>query len=655
MSVQDQVWNYLRSKFLPEKSCAAIMGNIDRESDFDINARETGGDGFGLFQWSFDRKIALEAYGTDFQHQMDFFWTELTGENTSTTGATMQWQDKSGYITHDDFMKGNGSIDDLAAAFCVCWERANAALAHVDQRQQAANQYFNQYTGTMGSAGDSANSNSDVLNIEATNYEVVANSKQKKDYLYGRRYRITVSDSSGNGLDVSDLHCTFNIIKTMQMQPNQSQIVIYNLSAATENSITMNGTRVTIEAGYEGSQFGLIFDGDILQTIREKENGNSFKLTIIALDSDRALNFELANYSVVKGQTAREIVDHIANKAENPVPLGSISDRLASQRLTRGKVMFGKASEYLRQIAKSYDLQFYMDNGELNLVHLNDMPTDEIFDLSPSSGLIGTPQQTDYGISGQCLLNPQIKLNSLIHIDNSLVRAKQIDISNSNSAPAAVSSNIPTTESGTGLNNARSAILAEAKNLCDNPNVGYVLGGTGENYGGIIGYDCSGFTQHCYATAGLTINRTSQDQWGQCKALGLTNISLEAAIPGDLVFWFQGDNAYHVAIYAGNNSIYAASTDSKPLADQVLYEPLYGDYIIGRPQPLISADGGNLPSANGNSSTVNNANIVFRGIDSDAIYRVIQITYDGDTRGNSWYLNFNTITQLGGTVPAISN
>ena len=46
------------------------------------------------------------------------------------------------------------------------------------------------------------------------------------------------------------------------------------------------------------------------------------------------------------------------------------------------------------------------------------MPDGEIFDLGPDSGLIGTPTQNDVGISGECLLNPNIKLNSLVHINN---------------------------------------------------------------------------------------------------------------------------------------------------------------------------------------------------------------------------------------------
>jgi hypothetical protein len=199
-----------------------------------------------------------------------------------------------------------------------------------------------QYDNGTYSGGDSVNSEPDDITIEATNYEVVANSEQTGDTLFGRRYRITVSDDSGNALDVSDLHCTFNIKKTIQMQPNSSEITIYNLNVKTENAIMMTGKRVTVEAGYEGNQFGLIFDGDILQTIREREDGTTCKLTILALDSDRAINFDIANFSVARGQTARSIIDHIASKASNPISLGSISTKLEGQTLTRGKVILEK-------------------------------------------------------------------------------------------------------------------------------------------------------------------------------------------------------------------------------------------------------------------------------------------------------------------------
>ncbi len=653
MSIQETVWGFLKNKGLPEKSAAAVMGNIYAESGFDETLIEAGNSiGLGLCQWSYERRTQLEAYGTDLTHQLNFLWAELSGES-SGTGATLQWINKNGYLFHEDFISGNGTVDNLTSAMCFCWERPNVSVAHLDVRQSKANEYFSQFTGTSGtSSGDSANSKSDAITVQATNYQLVANSQKTGDILFGRRYRITVSDDSGNALNVSDLRCTFNIIKTIQMEPNSSEVTIYNLNAKTENAIMVNGKRVTVEAGYEGSQFGLIFDGDILQTIREREDGTTLKLTIIALDSDRAINFEISNFSIARGQTARSIVEHIASQATNPINLGSISEKLVGQTLTRGKTVFGKSSDFLRQIAKSNDLHYYMDDGSLNLISMDDLLDGEIFELNTTTGLVGTPEQTDFGISGQCLLNPQLKLNSLFHVDNSLVRAKKISVSSSSTTPGTTAE---TSTTATGTTNIRNAIIAEAKKICEDPNVGYKLGARGEVVNGKSYYDCSSFTQHCYSVAGLEINPTSELQWAQIQYKGLKNIDQRAALPGDLVFWFNGDDAYHVAIYGGAGDIYAARTDSKPFLDQVAYGMLYGDYKIGRPEPMIKADGGELPSATIATASSTDSQSLFRSLDKDGIYRIIKITYEGDTRGDSWYLNFESIDQLGGAIATVSN
>lgn len=655
------------------------MSNQDFISKI-VNGAKKGYEKYGILpSVTIAQAINESGWGKSYLSKTDnnLFGIKFPGNHSSDLQITQgTWAtDDGGYYAHylswDDsvedhgfFLKNNSRYSaaiGLKDASTQVKAIADAGYATESDYYSITMQILNennliQYdTGTY-SAGDSANSNSDQLNILATNYQIVANSEKTGNVFFGRRYRITISDDSGNALDVSDLHCTFNIIKTIQMEPNSSEITIYNLNAITENRIMLSGKRVTVEAGYEGTQFGLIFDGDILQTIREKENGNTYKLTIIALDSDRAINFEIANFSIAKGQTARDIIEHITSKATNPIPLGSISDKLKGQTLTRGKVFFGKSSDYIRQIAKSYDLHFYMDDGKLNLISMDELPEGEIFELSPASGLVGTPTQTDYGLSGQCLLNPQIKLNSLIHIDNSLVRAKQIEISNSNSTPSAVattnnSDNMPS------VNSTRQKILAEAKRLCDDPNVRYSEKLRGQTIDGITYYDCSLFTKHCYETAGGDLNPTSELQWAQCRAKGLTNISIEAAIAGDLVFWVDGNgDAYHVAIYGGNSDIYAARTDvNKSDADQVSYGPIYGDYKIGRPESLINVDGGELPSANNDTSSSDTAQTLFRSLDKDGIYRIIKMTYEANTRGDDWYISFETITQAGGIIPSVAS
>lgn len=284
-------------------------------------------------------------------------------------------------------------------------------------------QYDNgSYTGKpVDSSGTSA--------VPTTQYGIVPNSTwTSSDILYGRRCRVIVSSLDGEtALDVSNLRVVFNCIKTAQLQPQFSTIVIYNLSPESENTIIQEGYRVTLEAGYEGSQYGLIFDGNVVQAIRNKEDGTTYTLTLVAADSDRWMSYSISNFSMVRGQNNRTVLEALASKATVPTQLGSISDNLSTSTLTRGKVIFGLTRDYIRQIGKSEIGTPYIENGKINLVKANDIPDGQILDISPDSGLIGVPEQQDYGVTIRCLMNPQIKLNSLVHVDNTLVRAQQFD------------------------------------------------------------------------------------------------------------------------------------------------------------------------------------------------------------------------------------
>ena len=114
------------------------------------------------------------------------------------------------------------------------------------RRQNIWNKYHNSnfdYTGTPSFI----NTGYDI-ELPSTNYEVVKGSTKSKDLLFGRRYRIIVSLSGQTAIDVTDMHCTFKCTKNMLVEPNYSQVVIYNLSAKTENAIIQEGS----ENSYRG-------------------------------------------------------------------------------------------------------------------------------------------------------------------------------------------------------------------------------------------------------------------------------------------------------------------------------------------------------------------------------------------------------------------
>ncbi len=282
-----------------------------------------------------------------------------------------------------------------------------------------------------------------------TNYQVIPGSAALGDILYGRRYRILVTSGGHRqassvlpdtaegqaaasdvetALDVSQLRCTFRVVKTCLVQPNWSTVTIYNLSPSTENAIIQEGFRLVIEAGYVGSQYGVIFDGDVLQVLRNKEDGTTYSLTLVAMDSDAFLTYGTSVFTVLRGQNSRQIVDQVASTASIPTELGRISTNLSDTKLPRGKAVFGKSADILRQIAKSENATFHVEDGKVNIVKPEDLPPGEIIELSPSSGLIGVPAQQDYGATIRMLLSPRVRIGSLVHVDNSLIRNQQYNV-----------------------------------------------------------------------------------------------------------------------------------------------------------------------------------------------------------------------------------
>lgn len=92
-------------------------------------------------------------------------------------------------------------------------------------------------------------------------------------------------------------------------------------------------------------------------------------------------------------------------------------------------------------------------------------------------------------------------------------------------------------------------IIAKANSLLGTP---YLWGGTTPN-----GFDCSGFTQYIFASQGIDLPRTSQDQ-----AKVGTSVSYGDLKPGDLVFFSTAGNGTidHVGIYLGNSQFISATT-----------------------------------------------------------------------------------------------
>lgn len=407
-----------------------VLATVEAETDF-TNKMGDSGNAYGYGQvwyawWSANFDYAAKRLGVQYPTNMD----DLAGFVTNNDEFSMIVAVKT---IKDIWNQSNKNWHNFTLTYVgpqiPQWDY-NRRKAIWDKYNNGSDASYstNKPNGAYGTTSNSTSEASELAKkiFTPTDNKVIENSLTKGNILWGRKYRVLVTNPNGTALDVSQLRCTFRASKTVTMQANLSEVVIYNLNANTENTIITEGNEIIIEAGYEGeAQYGVIFRGQIIQPIRDKEDGHTYKLKLTSLDGDTFLNYGTMNVTYEKGQTQRKIIEDIVTKASVPSELGSISENLSTQQLTRGKVVFGMARDFLRQLAKFQQATFYVEDGKVNFVRADDLPTGEVVELNPASGLIGVPVQSELGVQFKCLLNPRIKLGTMVHIDSSLVREAQ--------------------------------------------------------------------------------------------------------------------------------------------------------------------------------------------------------------------------------------
>jgi len=111
--------------------------------------------------------------------------------------------------------------------------------------------------------------------------------------------------------------------------------------------------------------------------------------------------------------------------------------------------------------------------------------------------------------------------------------------------------------------------VAEAQAACP-----YVYGASGPCS---AGYDCSGLAEAAWASAGMSIPRTTYEDWAQ-----LPHISLSALEPGDLILY---DGEGHVAVYVGNGMIVDAPHSGANVEEIPMSEDWYAQNTDGAVRP----------------------------------------------------------------------
>ena len=174
---QEIVWQFLTGAGFSKESTAGMMGNIEWESGFKTDKIEAGsGIGFGLIQWSHDRRELIEKKASkdnkdihDIHFQLEYLLQEL--ESGSYWNFPSSVYSFSFDMSYSEF-KRTSDIDKATEAFCWCFEKPAEKTAKIDKRKEAAHKYYNEFKDAVFSAsGATGSALAQAIMRECDDYE----------------------------------------------------------------------------------------------------------------------------------------------------------------------------------------------------------------------------------------------------------------------------------------------------------------------------------------------------------------------------------------------------------------------------------------------------------------------------------------------------
>jgi hypothetical protein len=233
---------------------------------------------------------------------------------------------------------------------------------------------------------------------------------------FGRQIRLYVGNGK-TGFECSQLRISFEVTKTIGSEPNPAKIRVYNLNESKRNAIrNKEYNKVILWVGY--SEMRVIYAGDIvkgnirrdgLDIITEMECGDGANAIIYARVS-KTLSAGASDTAIVN-ETLRDM-DGIST---------GVSDIPNARILPRGKALVGNARDILSQVARNNKADWSVQDGSLLMLPKDKaLEADEGFILSKDTGMIGSPEETGDGLKVTCLLNPALRIGSMVRVESIL-------------------------------------------------------------------------------------------------------------------------------------------------------------------------------------------------------------------------------------------
>lgn len=197
---------------------------------------------------------------------------------------------------------------------------------------------------------------------------------------------------NGAVIKSDELDIEFTVPFDDDMEANEAEITIYNLSNTTKNRLKRK-QRITIEAGF-GNDIGVIFKGYIEKPIT-KFDGVDRKTTLTCVD--RLSKTTLKEITYKKGTKASKILKDLIDKTGTPIAVFKVKRDFTYKDEQK---IDGDLYENIKRLAEVCGISVYVNKGKVYARTLKEGDALN-FTLQESTGLIGSPTEYEEEISAE--------------------------------------------------------------------------------------------------------------------------------------------------------------------------------------------------------------------------------------------------------------
>ena len=233
---------------------------------------------------------------------------------------------------------------------------------------------------------------------------------------FGRQIKLFIGNEK-ESIECSQLRISFDISKTITSEPNPAKISIYNLNESHRNAIRgKQYNKAILHVGYE--ELRVIYAGDIIKS-NITRNGLDIVTVMECGDGAQDITYARVNKTIQSGANDSSILKETL--ASMSGVSGGIADIPSERILPRGKVIVGNARDVCSKIARNNNADWSVQDGAFLMLPKDKvLGSDEGFFISKDTGMIGSPEETNDGLKLTCLLNPALRIGSLIRVESIL-------------------------------------------------------------------------------------------------------------------------------------------------------------------------------------------------------------------------------------------